>query len=144
MLLVGTMLGGPLGAGPALSRPPEASPVASPAAMPAPPSSPAAAAPAEAPPASVPSAATSGILRGITIKGTERLEPETVKSYIELNVGDTYDRESEDKALKALYASELFSDATIQDVNGTLVVTVKEAPVINRILIEGAKRSKED
>ena len=144
MLLVGTMLGGPLGAGPALSRPPEASPVASPAAMPAPPSSPAAAAPAEAPPASVPSAATSGILRGITIKGTERLEPETVKSYIELNVGDTYDRESEDKALKALYASELFSDATIQDVNGTLVVTVKEAPVINRILIEGAKRIKED
>ena len=93
---------------------------------------------------SPPSATSSGILRGITIKGTERLEPETVRSYIELNVGDTYDRESEDKALKALYASELFADATIQDVDGTLIVTVKENPVINRILIEGAKRVKED
>lgn len=87
---------------------------------------------------------TSGTVRAIVIKGTERLEPETVRSYINLDVGDTYDRDRLDKALKEIYASELFADATILDDNGTLTVTVKENPVINRILVEGAKRVKEE
>ncbi len=87
---------------------------------------------------------TSGTVRAIIVKGTERLEPETVRSYINLDVGDTYDRDRLDKALKEIYASELFADATILDDNGTLTVTVKENPVINRVLIEGAKRVKEE
>ena len=147
MLLVGTMLGGPLGAGPVLAQlsPPGTPGAASqPAVAPMVPPTPIPPSAADTAPVSKPSATASGILRGITIKGTERLEPETVRSYIDLNVGDTYDRESEDKALKALYASDLFADAVIQEDNGTLIVTVKENPVINRILIEGAKRVKED
>ena len=87
---------------------------------------------------------TSGTVRAIIVKGTERLEPETVRSYINLDVGDTYDRDRLDKALKEIYASELFADATILDDNGTLTITVKENPVINRVLIEGAKRVKEE
>ena len=87
---------------------------------------------------------TSGTVRAIIIKGTERLEPDTVRSYISLDVGDTYDRDRLDKALKEIYASELFADATILDDNGTLTVSVKENPVINRILVEGAKRIKEE
>jgi outer membrane protein insertion porin family len=84
------------------------------------------------------------IVRSITVRGTERLEPETVRSYLNLAVGDTYDRNRTDQALKALYASELFSDATIRDDNGALTIEVRENPVINRIVIEGAKRVKED
>ncbi len=87
---------------------------------------------------------TSGTVRAIIIKGTERLEPETVRSYIDLDVGDTYDRDRLDKALKEIYASELFADATILDDNGTLTISVKENPVINRVLVEGAKRVKEE
>jgi len=100
------------------------------------------AAPADTFPTPVPN--TSGTVRAIIIKGTERLEPETVRSYINLDVGDTYDRDRLDKALKDIYASELFADATILDDNGTLTITVKENPVINRVLIEGAKRVKEE
>ncbi|OYU14804.1 MAG: outer membrane protein assembly factor BamA [Alphaproteobacteria bacterium PA4] len=85
-----------------------------------------------------------GIVRAVIVRGTERLEPETVRSYLNLAVGDRYDRDRADQAVKALYASELFSDATIRDDNGALVVEVKENPVINRIVIEGAKRVKED
>jgi len=101
-----------------------------------------AAAPADNFPTPVPN--TSGTVRAIIVKGTERLEPETVRSYINLDVGDAYDRDRLDKALKEIYASELFADATILDDNGTLTVTVKENPVINRVLIEGAKRVKEE
>ncbi len=88
--------------------------------------------------------AGAGTVRSITVRGTERLEPETVRSYLNLVVGDQYDRNRTDLALKALYASELFADATIRDDNGALTVEVRENPVINRIVIEGAKRVKED
>jgi outer membrane protein insertion porin family len=89
-------------------------------------------------------AANAGIVRSVLIRGTERLEAETVRSYLNLNIGDRYDRDRTDQALKALFASELFADATIRDDNGALTVEVKENPVINRIVIEGAKRVKED
>ncbi len=88
--------------------------------------------------------ANAGVVRAVVIRGTERLEPETVRSYLNLNIGDRYDRDRTDQALKALFASELFADATIRDDNGALTVEVKENPVINRIIIEGAKRIKED
>lgn len=89
-------------------------------------------------------AGVTGRVRGVVIKGTERLEPDTVRSYLNLSIGDGYDRDRLDQALKALFASELFADATIRDDNGLLTVEIKENPVINRILIEGAKRIKED
>ncbi|GGE00923.1 outer membrane protein assembly factor BamA [Polymorphobacter glacialis] len=89
-------------------------------------------------------AANAGVVRAVIVRGTERLEPETVRSYLNLNIGDRYDRDRTDTALKALFASELFADATIRDDNGALTVEVKENPVINRIIIEGAKRVKED
>jgi outer membrane protein insertion porin family len=88
--------------------------------------------------------AGAGVVRSINVRGTERLEPDTVRSYLNLAVGDTYDRNRTDEALKALYASELFADATIRDEEGALTVEVRENPVINRIVIEGAKRVKED
>jgi len=83
-------------------------------------------------------------VRSIVIQGNERLEAETVRSYVGLAPGDEYDRERLDQALKALYATELFADATITDQDGTLVVQVRENPVINRIVLEGNKRLKED
>lgn len=89
-------------------------------------------------------AANAGIVRSVQVKGTERLEPETVRSYLNLSIGDRYDRDALDTALKTLYASELFADAIIRDDTGALTVEVKENPVINRIIIEGAKRVKED
>ena len=88
--------------------------------------------------------AVTGVVRAVIVRGTERLEPETVRSYINLSIGERYDRDRLDQAVKALYASELFADATIRDDNGTLIVEVKENPVINRIIIEGAKRVKEE
>lgn len=117
-----------------------------PDAVPAPPSADAEArAAAAAQQAALPeTAANSGIVRAVLVRGTERLEPETVRSYLNLNIGDRYDRDRTDQALKALFASELFADATIRDDNGALTVEVKENPVINRIVIEGAKRVKED
>ena len=87
----------------------------------------------------------SGIIKSLTVTGNQRLEPDTVRSYIKLKPGDPYTRESLDQALKDLYASELFADVSIAGVStGNIVLQVRENPVINRIVLEGNKRIKEE
>jgi outer membrane protein insertion porin family len=100
-------------------------------------------APAPAPPAPAP--ATPGTIRSISVRGAERLEPATVISYSNLSPGQSYTAESLDTALKDLYATELFADVVITGAEtGNLVITVRENPVINRIVLEGNKRIKSD
>ena len=89
--------------------------------------------------------AASGTIRSIAVRGAERLEPETVRSYANLNPGQSYTAETLDAALKDLYATELFADVVITGADtGNLVITVRENPVINRIVLEGNKRIKDD
>jgi outer membrane protein insertion porin family len=122
-LLVGTMLGG-------LTQPLMAQNVA-PATAPEP------TAPATAP------AAGSGIIKSVGVSGAQRLEADTVRSYVKLRAGDPYTREGLDQALKDLYATELFADVQIRDDGaGNLTIQVRENPVVNRIVLEGNKRIK--
>lgn len=107
---------------------------------------PAQSAPAQAAPAvAAPTAPEVRRIRSVNVVGNERLEPDTVRSYVELRPGETYDRVLLDRALKDLFATELFADVQIRDDgDGNLTIDVRENPVINRVIIEGAKRVKED
>ena len=59
--------------------------------------------------------------------------------------GQTYTAATLDQALKDLYATQLFADVTITGAEtGDLVINVRENPVINRIILEGNKRLKDD
>jgi len=89
----------------------------------------------------VPAATT---VRSITVTGNQRLEAQTILSYLRLRVGQTYDRAMLDQALKDLASTELFKDFQISDDNGALTIQVAENPVINRVILEGNKRLKED
>ena len=128
MLLMGTLLSG-------LAAPAYAQQAAAPA-------QPAQAAPTDAAPAA--GLPNSGPIRSVTVTGNQRLEAETVISYMKLRPGETYTSERGDEALKDLFATELFADVAIRYNDGVVAVEVRENPVINRILLEGNKRLKED
>lgn len=83
-------------------------------------------------------------VQSITITGNQRLEAQTILSYLRLRVGQTYDRATLDQALKDLASTELFREYQITDNNGALTIQVVENPVINRVILEGNKRLKED
>jgi outer membrane protein insertion porin family len=84
-------------------------------------------------------------IRTISVSGNQRLEPETVISYMPLRPGEPYNNERLDEALRALLATELFADVQIAGGDtGNIVIQVRENPVINRIVLEGNKRLKED
>jgi len=97
-----------------------------------------------APTAPAPVTVNGGTIKSINVTGSQRLEPDTVRSYIQLRAGGPYTTESMDQAIRDLFETELFTDVQIRDDNGNLTVEVKENPVINRIILEGNKRLKED
>lgn len=109
---------------------------AAPAAQPAP-------APAAAQPAA-PATPARTTIRSISVVGAERLEASTILSYIRLRVGQEYTSVGADEALKDLGATELFSNFSIRNDNGDVVISVTENPVINRVVLEGNKRLKND
>ena len=108
----------------------------------APPAQPPAVAPTPTP---APAPAPEGqAIKTIAVAGAQRLEPATIVSYIQLRPGDPYTAAAADQALKDLAATELFSDFSIENNDGNVVIRVVENPVINRIVLEGNKRLKDD
>ncbi len=83
-------------------------------------------------------------ITSINVIGSQRIEPETVRSYLKLRPGGPYTQELGDEAIRDLFDTELFADAQIRDDNGALTILVRENPVINRIVFEGNKRIKEE
>jgi outer membrane protein insertion porin family len=124
-LLLGTALGG-------LGSPALAQDAAAPAAAPA------------QPVVTVPAPAPVETIRSITVTGNQRLEADTVISYMPLRVGEPYTAARGDEALRALYATELFADVQIRNNQGAITIEVRENPVINRIILEGNRRLKDD
>ncbi|MDO7842692.1 outer membrane protein assembly factor BamA [Sphingomonas immobilis] len=84
-------------------------------------------------------------INSLRVEGSQRIEPDTVLSYTKLRVGIPYNNESLDQAIKDLLGSDLFADVTIDGaVSGDIVLHVRENPIINRVILEGNKRLKED
>ncbi len=88
--------------------------------------------------------AQSGVVRNIKVEGNRRVEPETVRSYLQFAPGDRFNAEKVDGSLKALFGTGLFSDVRIRRSGGTVVVKVVENPVINKVAFEGNSEIDDD
>jgi outer membrane protein insertion porin family len=128
---------GQLVAPPPPAPPPSAAPVAPPPPPPRPVVVHRPVPPRPAPTPASASPANTGTISDIRIEGLQRIEPETVRSYLLLQKGDPWDPDRVDASLKALYATGLFADVKLDREGNTLVVRVVENPIINRIAFEG-------
>ncbi len=79
-------------------------------------------------------------IEAIRIEGSQRIEPETVRSYLSVKPGDPYDGEKVNASLKSLFATGLFADVTLRREGNTLVVRVVENPIVNRVAFEGNRK----
>lgn len=79
----------------------------------------------------------------VVIKGNQRIEPQTILSYLDIKEGSTFSGVDIDRALKNLYATGFFADASIYPENGLLVVEVQENPIVSRVAFEGNKRMED-
>lgn len=78
------------------------------------------------------------VVRQIRVQGNRRVEPETVRSYLDFSIGDRYDDARVNSSLRALFATGLFSDVNIyRQGSSTVIVAVVENPIISKVAFEG-------
>lgn len=94
--------------------------------------------------AQAPAAQQAPLIRQISVIGNERVEPETIASYLAVRPGEPFDATKLDASLKSLFATGLFSDVELSENQGALIVRVVENPIINRIVFEGNKKLDRD
>lgn len=80
----------------------------------------------------------------IKVEGNQRIEPETIMSYLTLTKGDVATTAKLNESIKALFSTGFFADVKLDMQGGTLVVKVDENPVINRVVFEGNNAIKGD
>ena len=97
--------------------------------------------PRAATPAQAPS---QGVVRGIDVVGNQRIEAETIRSYMLLQPGDAFDADRLDRSLRTLFATGLFRDVGVARQGDRIRVTVEENPIVNRVAFEGNSRVSED
>ena len=83
-------------------------------------------------------------IRTVQVQGNQRVEANTVASYLLFARGDPYSAERIDMSIKTLYATGLFADVEIDPRDGNVLISVVENPIINRVILEGNKALKSD
>jgi len=91
-----------------------------------------------------PPAIAQSVIGEVLVEGNERIEADTVRSYLATTTGDAFDAREINDSLKNLFATGLFADATIRREGNALIVRVVENPIINRVAFEGNKRIDDD
>ena len=76
----------------------------------------------------------------LIIKGNERISSETIKVFSGYNKGDDINQNDLNDIIKSLYETNFFDNVTIEIVNNNLIITVKENPIIQEVVIEGIKK----
>ncbi len=84
-------------------------------------------------------ASVPALAANVAVEGNHRVDSETIESYF---AGT--DPASVNSAVKALYATGLFSDIEVRHEGGEIVVRVVENNLINRVAFEGNSKVKSD
>ncbi len=88
--------------------------------------------------------ANAAVIRSISVRGNQRVDAETIRSYLTIKPGRSFSSFDTDESLRQLFATGLFSDVRIVQRGGTLVVQVEENPTINLVMFEGNDKVKDD
>lgn len=83
-------------------------------------------------------------LQKVVIKGNQRIESETILSYLPVKPGDSLEHIKPEQCLKDLFSTGYFTDVHVYQKDQTLVVEVEENPIINQVVFEGNNKLKND
>ena len=84
------------------------------------------------------------MIQTVKIEGSQRIEEGTIRSYMLVRAGDSFDQDRIDRSLKVLFATGLFQDVRINRDGDTLTVHVVENPIVNRVVFEGNHKLTDD
>lgn len=92
----------------------------------------------------IPNAASAYVFNNVRIEGNQRIEPQTILTYLDLPRGQNVSAGALNDGLQRLQNSGLFETVELVPSGGTLIVRISEYPTINVISFEGNKRLKDE
>ncbi len=81
-------------------------------------------------------------IKNIIIEGNERISDETIMLFSDINSDEKISNNQLNKILKNLYDSNFFEDVSVKIVDDKLIISVVEAPIIDRVEFSGVKADK--
>ena len=76
----------------------------------------------------------------IMVQGAKRIDPETIISFGQIELGEQFDDAKLNDIIKNLFNTGLFADVQLSLQDGRLTIVVEENPLINRVIFEGNDR----
>ncbi len=76
-------------------------------------------------------------ITGIIVEGNARVEPDTIRAYMQFNAGEQVTDAQIDASVKALFQTGFFSDVRMFRRGSAVVVQVDENPLVNEVKIQG-------
>ena len=80
------------------------------------------------------------IVKEVVIEGNKRVSDETIKVYGEIEINKDFSENDINNVLNNLYSTNFFEDVKINLNNNKLIISLKEYPVINQLILVGEKR----
>ena len=93
--------------------------------------------PAKVVPLALASAQGKGVVQDVHVSGNQRVETQTILSYLGIHKGDLVDQQDMNRAMKDLFATGFFADVSVRSDAGMVAVDVVENPVVNQVFFEG-------
>jgi outer membrane protein insertion porin family len=79
------------------------------------------------------------VLKSITITGNDRIQDETIKSFLPVKINDQISANSINEIIKTLYETNFFKNINVDFRNENLLINVSENPIIENIIYQGIK-----
>ncbi|MGX6648023.1 outer membrane protein assembly factor BamA [Maricaulaceae bacterium MS644] len=80
----------------------------------------------------------------IQVEGNQRVEADTILSYVLIQPGEVADPRLINLSIQTLYGTNLFSDIRIALEGPNMVIFVEENPIVNRVILEGNRALADD
>ncbi len=82
-------------------------------------------------------AGNSFVIKNISVVGNKRVSRSTVLSYLSIHRGDEFSQEDSSSIIRSLYKTGFFDQVSLFQKGNTLVIRVKERPIISAVHFSG-------
>ncbi|WP_306119945.1 MULTISPECIES: outer membrane protein assembly factor BamA [unclassified Roseitalea] len=88
--------------------------------------------------------AHAAVVNAISVSGNVRVSEQSIADFVGYEPGRDYSAADVNDAVKALFRTGLFANASVVTRGGTLVVAVEELATVNQVLFQGNRKIKDD
>ena len=82
------------------------------------------------------------LIEKVTVKGNQRIEEKTIRSYLSVDKGDEVSEEASALMTKKLFSTGFFKNIELLKEGNELIIQIEEQPLINRVNITGVSDSE--